>query len=265
MTIVLYAEIVTIGYAYTAKANSEKYHRLPPPPNAKGEKNFGKIYSAILDVVGAQPGERFDKDDDRRPCVFILHDQGKMIKSVLDQLSEMNWQRTFDVFDLEYLFFVLKNKVKSLTDADTGEWPISATSQFIEADRYDTTADISCAFHEQEDATRYCALSCVRRWFFLFADHICKHIGITPIPGKHVPKNAAVDEQPLAPFDDDPLPAIRDDYESRANARFEDDRKSHVSSVTGYSRFEQDLDSSSSDEWEASNADAISESHPLCH
>lgn len=54
-------------------------------------------------------------------------------------------------------------------------------------DKYAVVPNISCDFHEPKDSFKHCALSHVRRWFFLFADHISKHINAPLIPGKHIP------------------------------------------------------------------------------
>lgn len=233
-----FSETVRIGYAFEAKDRSERYHRLTPPPNAIGEKRFDRIYAGILDVMGVRSGQTFEKDDPRRPCVFIRKEDVEMIESILDQLSDKQWTETFDIFDLELLFYELKNKVSTLHDRQS--IPITVTSHFIEKDSYDATPNISCDFHETEDRTRYCALSYVRRWFFLFADHICQSINVKLVAGKHLPINAALDPPPK--FDDDSYDEQKPKTSER-NRYSDDDGASH----TGYSRFQDDSDSSDSD------------------
>lgn len=143
------------------------------------------------------PGQTFAMDDPNRPFIFTLTRNVNMIESVLDQLSDFQWRQTFDVFDFELLFYQLKNKVSNQ------KIPMTITNTFVEQDRYDTLENISCDFHEKEDVTRHCALSCVRRWCFLLGDHICMNLGIKLIAGVHVPANAALDPQPVPPDDDD--------------------------------------------------------------
>lgn len=155
---------------------------------------------AILDVLGVEPGEQIDQSDERRPCVFIRKQDTEMIESILDQISYQQWKQTFDVFELELLFNKLKNKVG---DLNSDPIRITVSNAFIEQDRYDATPNISCDFHEKEDTTRHCSLSYVRRWFFLFCDHVCEHIGVNLMAGKHLPTNALL--APPAPFDDDPF------------------------------------------------------------
>lgn len=224
---------VAIGYAYEAKIHSEKEHRLPPPPMAMGEKNYENIYWAVLDVIGARPGERIAKDDERRPCVFIRKQDTEMIESILDQLSDHQWKQSFDVFELELLFNRIKNK--AIDDAEPIR--ITVTNSFIEQDRYDATPNISCDFHENEDATRHCALSYVRRWFYLFCDHVCVKIGVKLIPGKHLPSDTLIGAaQPFDPFDQDAGNSKRDDHYSFVS-----------SACSGYAKFNDNDDSSSDD------------------
>lgn len=228
---------VAIGYAFEAKDRSEKIHRLPPHPDAMGEKDYSKIYQDILDVIDARPNDVFDKNDPRRPCVFTRKQDIEMIESILDQLSDNQWTQVFDVFELELLFNELKNKVEGADEPIR----VSVTNGLIEQDRYDATPDISCAFHEEVDKTRHCSLSYVRRWFYLFADHVCEKIDVKLVRGAHVPKNACI--APPAPFEDD-------DQFDPPKPKFEDDHKdySHVSSSMGYSKFQADDDSSSDED-----------------
>lgn len=244
---------VTIGYAYQAKAHSEQTHQLPPPPSHEtlGQKNYKIVYDGLLKVFDARHGQIFDKDDPKRSFLFTREQDIEMMESILDQLSDRQWRQTFDVFNLELLFNKLKNKV----ELDRGGDPIriTVTNVFIEQDRYDATPNISCNFHEEKDATRHCSLSYVRRWFYLFADHICEKIGVKLEPGRHLPHNVALDPPP--PFEDDTYEDVNSDYagvgafgRNPKKKYREDDDVSMVSSAhTGYSKFQNEKDSSSSD------------------
>lgn len=222
---------------------------MPPPPAAEGEKNYNRIYREILNVLDTPPERTFEKDNPKRPFVFTREQDMEMIESILDQLSDKQWRETFDVFHLELFFNRLKNKVET----NLGRDPIRITvsNVFIEQDRYDATPGISCDFHEKEDATRHCSLSYVRRWYFLFADHICEKIGVKLEPGRHLPSNVALD--PPVPFEDDTYHDVNSrnngaTASGRNGAKKEeyDDGSSMVSSAcTGYSKFENDDDSES--------------------
>lgn len=101
-----------IGYAWIATEHSQKTHRLPIPPNALGEKNYDAIYDRILDILGLRRNQFFNKDDKQRPRVFIRKQDIKMIKSILNQIAgPVDWNQQFDVWEFEYLFYVMKNAV----------------------------------------------------------------------------------------------------------------------------------------------------------
>lgn len=122
-----------MGYAFEAKERSEKIHRLPLPDSADavGEKIYENVYKGILDILDVELGQTFDRENEDRPSVYIRKQDMEMMESILDQLSENQWRHTFDLFELEYLFFILKNKV------DGGGILISVTNSFIEQDRFD--------------------------------------------------------------------------------------------------------------------------------
>lgn len=44
-------------------------------------------------------------------------------------------------------------------------------------------------YHEDIDATRYCAQSRVYRFTFLMADHFCQRLGVQLVARKHLPQN----------------------------------------------------------------------------
>lgn len=186
---------MTQGYAADAKDHSEKTHRLPPPPDAKGDDKYERVYAGILDVIGVRPGETFTRDDKQRPCVFTRKEDVEMVESILDQLSHREWRETFDVFTLELLFYELKREVGKTIGENP--FPQTVTNDLIAQDRYDATPNISCDFHKKEDVERHCALSYVKRWVYLLADHICEKIGVEL---KHqLPANAALPPPPKPP------------------------------------------------------------------
>lgn len=215
-----------------------------------GLKDYGKVYKEMLDMFGVRPEDTFSKDNSKRPYVFTREQDVEMMESILDQLSDQKWRDTLDVFHLELLFNALKNKVEENRGGDPIR--ITVTNVFIEQDRYDATPDISCDFHEKEDATRHCALSYVRRWFYLFADHICEKIGVKLEAGRHLPPNAALEAPP--PFEDDTYEDVNVGYamagavgQKQMKKGREDDEVSMSSAHTGYSKFYNEKDSESSD------------------
>lgn len=180
--------VVKVGYAFEAKDRSERLHHMPPPPNAMGEKDYNVIYSGILDILGIGLESIYEKEDPRRPCVFVRQEDMEMLESILNQLSyDMRWKSQFDLFALEQLFYELKNAVDFDPEQPQKKIPITVTSYFIQQDRFDLTPNIACDFHEHADVSQRCSLSYVRRWFFTVADHIVKKIDIDVILGVHLP------------------------------------------------------------------------------
>lgn len=200
-------------------------HHLPIPPKAFGERRYDEIYDEIRRMLGINPTDRFSKNNENRPCVFILKDKNEMISSILSQLSTSNevaYTEQFDVFDLEILF----NAVKNIGEIEPIR--VTVTNAFLERDRFDATANISCEFHEVEDVTRHCALSYVRRWFFEFCDHVCEKLGIDLEAGKHLPGNAGIKRH-------QEFESEGDDANSRARPKMDqwsnDDNDSTASSI----------------------------------
>lgn len=112
----------------------------------------------------------------------------EMIRSVLQQLSQVakvDYNDQFDVFELE-LFL---NELRNVFETDEEEKiPISISNAQLERDQFDSTGNLSCDYHENEDLTKYCALSFVRRWFYDCCDYVLDKFQIEMLPGKHKPK-----------------------------------------------------------------------------
>lgn len=208
---------VELGFAYTAKAHSDGNHRLPPPPNAFGLDNMGRVLYEI---------KKFMKDDAKSfdggaPMVFAYADpyacednQLDVLKSFMQQFAQ-NGDNSggIDIYPLTRLFYTLKKELAARGRGDDVPNE-SFCNVFLSRDPYETIAGISCQvisidskriskakfhnsiiyfqYHETVDATRHCALSRVSRWSFLLADHFCEHLGVELIPGIHLPKNADV-------------------------------------------------------------------------
>lgn len=78
---------------------------------------------------------------------------------------------------------------------DIFSYEIDAIYQKQSFNRY---ALIFLQYHEEKDATRYCALSRVHRLSFLLADHFCKPLGVNLVAGQHLPMNADLSNSMLS-------------------------------------------------------------------
>lgn len=166
-----------------------------------GERNYAVVFQGLMDVLGIGSSETFTKDDPNRPFFFTSAEHLEMIESILDQVSQMQWRECFDVFPLELLFNLLKNKVHG--DESLG---ISITNMFFERGDFDCAPNIACTFHVEKDVPLQCPLSYVKRWYYMFCDHICEKIGIKLIAGVHLPSNTELNppsapSSPLRPYD----------------------------------------------------------------
>lgn len=141
----VHIERVELGFAYTAKANSEGTHRLPPPPNAYGEKDFGRILYKINKFLKDSPAY-----DDGKHMVFTYSDpyanddnQVDVIKNFLQQFAGEKEHR-IDVYPMTRLFYVLRNEL-----ADRGKCESIPNENFcnilMSRDSYEASAGISCS------------------------------------------------------------------------------------------------------------------------
>ncbi|XP_067636308.1 protein maelstrom 1 [Eurosta solidaginis] len=172
----------TYGREHDANEHSEKTHKLPPPPNAKGETNLGLIYNHILDFTR-------DPNTGEYPPVYTHYDTIPIVESVLDYLkTECGNNIELKVSSIQYLFYILKEATCEMGEV---EKPTShyITDAYFERDFFEYQTGIACTYHEEIDKSKYCTQSCVTRWGFMFSDYMCRDIAIDLIPGRHVPES----------------------------------------------------------------------------
>lgn len=92
-----------LGYLFEAKDYSEKTHRLPIPPSAKGERN----YKAILNEIDNFMGNR-----SKLAPLFTLRDQIPIITSFISQFCgfcDVDPDR-YPVYPLHQIFYDVKEE-----------------------------------------------------------------------------------------------------------------------------------------------------------
>lgn len=136
-----------MGFAYTVKAHSEECHRLPPPPNAYGEKNFERVFYEIRKFMQDYRG--FDSGN---PIVFTYtnpyateENQIDVLKSMMQQFGgDEDFQ--LDFYPLTRLFYKLRREFVSLgvrgPDFDLPNE--NYAHAFLSRDPYECTGGISC-------------------------------------------------------------------------------------------------------------------------
>ncbi|XP_037038252.1 protein maelstrom homolog isoform X2 [Bradysia coprophila] len=173
-------EKVPMGYLFDAKDNSEKTHRLPIPPNSKGERN----YKCILDQMKQFMGEPM-------PILFTSKETIPMIKSFIQSFIDFGNNDDIDayrVYQLHLLFFEIKEMaVKNSPTERKSFKSVHIAEEHLRRDDYAYLAGTACSYHEELDCAKYCALAHVQNWAYIFLDHICVDLSIGLISGKHFP------------------------------------------------------------------------------
>ncbi|EDV52785.1 protein maelstrom [Drosophila erecta] len=176
---------IIFGQGSDALHHSSTTHDLPLPPNALGEKNMAKLYRNIIDYLTKCQG------GDKPLIVFTPAENIAMVKSCFRYLEceddSKDGGRTIQVFDIEYLLFILKKEVMDVADLNDEKINKFVTDAFFKKDFFEFTAGIACQYHEDNDRTKYCTQSMVTRWAYTFSDFMCGDLAITVQPGKHIP------------------------------------------------------------------------------
>lgn len=136
---------VELGYAYTAKAHSERTHRLPPPPNAYGETNLGRVWYEMKKFMKDHPKGY----DGGNPIVFVYADpyasednEIEVLKSFMNQIAG-NESASIDIYPLTRLFYALQKELVARGRGD--DIPNeNFCNVFLSRDPYETIAGISC-------------------------------------------------------------------------------------------------------------------------
>jgi hypothetical protein len=126
-----------------------------------------------------------DGDETNLPLLYLRPGDIEAIESVLWQLNEcpvphMNAGRdSFRACSACKVFHELRNASMDIVNA-----VILAEHELING-ALEFTEGISCDFHEELEAMRYCSLSGVQSWSFLIMDECCGPLPTEIIPGKH--------------------------------------------------------------------------------
>lgn len=180
---------VLFGYAYEAREHSKNTHKLPLYPDAMGEKELGKLYVEILKFICKEDNTNDNASNLKPPAIYTHIDSIPIIKSMLRYLHQDCFHDDvpeIPIYPMQYLFYTMKMATIEIGEI---EKPVSPyiIDAILEKDVYDSTANISCNFHEENDRTKYCALSCVVRWGYIFADNMCMDLALSMKPAQHCP------------------------------------------------------------------------------
>ncbi|XP_060658014.1 protein maelstrom [Drosophila nasuta] len=177
---------IMFGQSNDAKLHADSTHYLPLPPKALGETDMGKLY---INIVQYLRGCQVSDNPNDPLIVFTSTELMPVVKGCFRYLaSDSDIEDTeILVYDIQYLFYILKKEVMEIADLKSTGINKSVTDAVFINDHYEYNSGISCQYHEDNDRCRYCAHSMVSRWAFIFSDYMCGDLAIKPIPGKHLP------------------------------------------------------------------------------
>ncbi|XP_033608862.1 protein maelstrom homolog [Cryptotermes secundus] len=177
---------IPLGYAYLETKPATGIHLIALPADDFGSE------SDHLEMLGNIRLFLMGEDGDKTNLLHLYMRPGdiKAVESVLWQLNErpglhMNAGRdSFCIYSVCKLFHKLQN-----TSMGVPSEVILPSSFLDEHDLINDTPEfvegISCFFHEELEAMRYCSLSHMERWSFLIMEECCGLLAIEIVSGKH--------------------------------------------------------------------------------
>ncbi|XP_071441166.1 protein maelstrom homolog [Hetaerina americana] len=185
-----------IGYTYLAQKHSEETHGIPIPPSDIGESDFAKIFEDLYRFVNEGSA------NDEILTLYTLNEFQPCVMNFLQKLTNVAGHegQVFKVYDFVQLFFELRNKSASFSGGEG--FPVYSISETeIETDIFAYIKEICCYWHEGSEAPQYCSQSRVKRWGFHIADHCCRDLNVTLLPGRHLPSTDKYwNDKPLEEF-----------------------------------------------------------------
>ncbi len=187
-----------MGSAADALENSKVFHRRGiPDDDTEGEKDTKKIFSSILNFLGAKSFTSKEVPpmftgltaDSFEAAAFALEN------FAVDSAEEYN---AFKLYPIDLFFFLLHKKFiqTKLSLYMEIEKPLhSVPYAKFSFDRFDEFQYnlIGCEFHNEEDFPNLCSLSKVQRWAFVIAK-FCADKRYPQTPGQHFPANYQASE-----------------------------------------------------------------------
>jgi hypothetical protein len=177
---------IPVGYAFLATKRAAKAHLIPLPPDGFGsESDHLEILSNIrLFLMGE------DGDKTKLPPLYTRPGDIDAVESIVWQLHKRSrphrniGRDSFHVHSVSKLFHELRNASLGIPSVVILHPNFFDQDELIN-DTLEFTEGISCDFHEEADAVRYCSLSYVQRWRFLIMKECCGFLKIDMISGKH--------------------------------------------------------------------------------
>jgi len=179
-----------IQYTHDIREKAGKTHRLDPideplrslNPKDRRRSDYSGILSTIKKMINPEENSEY-------PPLFTLEDEVECVSKIMEDLFDQSGQREgrgkIQIFEIHQLFF----RLQSIDTPEEERYDDDILlKEKVEAEIYNYTADMACAFHEDEvDEPKYCSLMGVKRWAYIICDHLCQYYGVDLIEGKHIP------------------------------------------------------------------------------
>ena len=126
------------GHEYEARHLSDTTHKLPLPPNAKGDTNLGRIYNDVLQFIR-------NKESNEIPPVYTNLQSIPIVDSVLEFLRADVGAETapLQVYSIQYLFYLMKEATCEMGDLDKPKSHY-ITDAYFERDFFEYQTGIAC-------------------------------------------------------------------------------------------------------------------------
>lgn len=189
--------------ALTAKMISEKYHRLPIPPQQKldAEHDYHFIFNKVMEFLIGVGGKV-----NNIPPIFVESGSKNVdleaVKMTLNKIvaeGSDSYNIEFRVYPLEHLLHRLHKKSVEDRCANyhTTDKPFSSVhmaKEMLNRDEF-LYSDLGCNFHSEIDNSAHCCLSKVKRWGFRFSQLCLDADRDKLIPGLHIPLKLIMSNQ----------------------------------------------------------------------
>ncbi|XP_055380787.1 uncharacterized protein DDB_G0287625-like isoform X2 [Condylostylus longicornis] len=212
--------VLPFGHALQAREHAKSTHQLELPPNAVGEKNLGKIYKNIAEFINPQNEDnRKNIDQNILPPVYTDTKSVRVIKSILKFCKNDCFDENIPnirVYPLQNIFFKMKIAASFIGDTKAPD-SIDESNEILYRDNYEYELSLSCKFHENLECGRFCSLSSVTRWSYIFAENICPDLAIKLLPGLHMPSECGYVAKEAKTIEMKPMPIKEQKYKTHRN------------------------------------------------
>lgn len=174
-----------IGYSFTAKQHSEATHRIPRDFKL-ANSNYAAITNAIKDMLknddgGFCPVFYFEKDIPKANYIFNW-----LIEKSCECDPHYDRSSPFRVYSLDKLLYELRRHA-DLQNPRLVFPTMVMVADRLQSDTFDYFPSMACQWHDEEDRTKYCSLTAVRRYAYVISDMCCAHYQLKLLPNRHCP------------------------------------------------------------------------------